>query len=87
MVYLPVLRTFAACSPRKQLEREKDKELRGVSAEALKELEDTFSAGLALVADHREHSGIKPQADRGKDSSSECRRWQSAMVGSRIFFR
>ena len=60
-------------SLRKQLEREKDKELRGVAAEALKELEDTFSQGLALVAEHREHSGIKPQADRGEDSSSGVR--------------
>lgn len=56
-------------SSRKQLERETDKKLRDVAAGALKELEDTFSQGLALVAEDREHSGIKPQADRGKDSS------------------
>lgn len=62
---------FVAFPKRKKLEREKDKELRGVAAEALKELEDTFSVGLALVADHRDHSGIKPQADRGEGSGND----------------
>ena len=73
--------TSAAFSLRTQLEREKDKELRGVAAEALKELEETFSVGLALVADHREHSGIKPQADRGEDSSDDVPGMQFAEDG------
>lgn len=62
LLQLTICRFFLT---RKQLAQEKDKELRGVAAEALKELEETFSKGMALVAENREHSGIKPQADRG----------------------
>lgn len=55
-------------SQRKLREREKDEELRSLAQAVLPELEDTLSRGLALVDEQREHSGIKPQADRGESS-------------------